>query len=1655
MYLTPLGDGGIVVQGAAGAAVWFDETPTGFVPHFPFERKSLERSGSLYILRDNAGNVTEFDAFTKIFRRQTDAAGNTLEVTALAGNGYNLARVVRTYTAGGETTEEEFVYDYGTETGDSLLSQVTLRRRVNAGAWTNVQSALYTYYVEGAQYGNEGDLQTVVTRNWNGTAWVETGTSYYRYWLDSTSGGSSSSSSSSSSASPGGDGFPLHALKFVINPASFVRLAADPNVTDPLTASDMLVSQFADYYYEYTPDQRVSRETVQSGSQTETFEIAFSGFSDGYNRWTSKTTVSRDDGSQEIVFSNFAGQTMLKVLQKDDLSWCHFWKLGESGIENGRVVLHANPSAISDYDEQYPDLLHAVDGNYEFLRDYEGKLDRCAYHDPSGYISAEMIQHGERGDCFLLRKYAYAPCCPAGGPASPSSSSSSSSSGAPADLCLYHLVQKTEYPDDGLPCGSSSSSSSSAGAGGCINAGTRQIITTYARTFWPGTCAMQQRTTNLPVIPIEQNGSGLPTSRRDYFDIYGNNTWRMDARGFLIRTTYDIPTGAVLQVINDVDTSQVDNAPPGWETPTGGGLHLFTDFQIDDLGRTTHQLGPERLADINGVATLIREAMWTVYRDDIDQVWSASGYQKVSDGSFVLANPVGITITDRQGKVLERIKAVRLSGGSSSSSSSMSSGSAIDPTTVPVYSTGKLTAQDSFPQWTYVARETTQYTDCCFVASRRMYKLIPAYGPGIEGTNYDQINVGYDALKRQIRSTTGGGTITRNVLDPRGLVLSAWVGTNDDGATPEDPAGGGAPGNNMVMVNSTEYDGGVAGGDGNPTAQTAYVDDSTMRVKVNIFDWRNRQIKRDGEVDLFVEFCHDNLDRQYRTQRRDTTASGNLIARSETSFDDRSQVYQTRTYGVDPATGTVGYALTDNNWRDASGNVIKSLPSGSKAFIKVMIDGAGRQTKQYIGYDLHETDYDDIFNVTGDTILQQTETAYDSASNLIQTNVRHRYHNATGTGELGTPSSTQPKARVTYAAMYPDPLGRTTATAEYGTNGAAALSRPDTIPARAEDCLVTSLTFDAAGRQYGTTDPADRTDKFFYDAMGRELLRRLNAREVISSSSSSSSSCSSGTCGCGPSADTNVDTLTRYNADGNVQFLTAVNSSTGDQTTEFVYGSTLADSGIASSLLKVQEIYPDSEDEDDMIRFGYNRQGQLTQKTDQNATIHEYEYDLLGREIEDRITTPGPEIDTSILRIGKTYEVRGMIEYVTSYDESTIGTGNIVNQVLFIYDAFGQIVRDCQSHEGSVDLGTTPEVAYGYSDGSDNTTRQQTLTYPSGRVLYRDYGASGSMADAMSRVDALVDDDGIYILASYSYLGVGTAVITEYQEAAVQLTMIGTNGGNDPTTGDIYYGFDRFGRIKDNYWYGEATDVPVDRVRYGYDLAGNRIWKENVVAAALDKAFDESYVNDKAQRLEIMQRGILNASKAGIEPTSVTFGQCWQLDSTGNASSFHEDPSHAGQSVLQERMSNRVNEIVQITNSVGASWVTPLYDRAGNMTAIPDPDNLTASIAASYDAWHRLASLERNGGILSLFSYDGLTRLTSQASFEDETATGTRELYYTEPASWQMIEERSASVGTETTECVWGVDYPDNLILRERGNGERLFALHDANWNIRQCNKII
>ena len=201
-----------------------------------------------------------------------------------------------------------------------------------------------------------------------------------------------------------------------------------------------------------------------------------------------------------------------------------------------------------------------------------------------------------------------------------------------------------------------------------------------------------------------------------------------------------------------------------------------------------------------------------------------------------------------------------------------------------------------------------------------------------------------------------------------------------------------------------------------------------------LYDWRDRRTDTDGEVDFYQKDYYDNLNRIYQTDRLNTTATGNLIARTVTNYDDLSRVYQTIRYGVDPTTGIVGNALTDNTWFDPSGNVLKSQPAGAQLFTKPVFDGLNRQTVQYQSYNLSETGYPLPGDLANDTVFQQIETTYDAASNVIQTTTRLRYHTETATGPLGNPS-TVPLARVLYQASWPDALGRVIASADYGTNG--------------------------------------------------------------------------------------------------------------------------------------------------------------------------------------------------------------------------------------------------------------------------------------------------------------------------------------------------------------------------------------------------------------------------------------------------------------------------------------------------------------------------------------------------------------------------------------------------------------------------------------------
>jgi YD repeat-containing protein len=874
----------------------------------------------------------------------------------------------------------------------------------------------------------------------------------------------------------------------------------------------------------------------------------------------------------------------------------------------------------------------------------------------------------------------------------------------------------------------------------------------------------------------------------------------------------------------------------------------------------------------------------------------------------------------------------------------------------------------------------------------------------------------------------------------------------------------------MVVVATYIYDGGAAGGDGNLTQTILQVDASIQRIWNATYDFRDRIVSNQGPVNYFAALYYDNLDRITKAESYDTvgptgsssssssssrssgSTTGNLIGRTQWMYDSLSQIYQTISYAVDPTTGLVGNSLTDNSWFDATGNLVKSYPAGASIFRKTTIDSLGRATIRYTCYG-PDASYSDAFSVVNNTVIEQSETKYDTVSNVIQTTNRVRYHNAAATqlGQLQNPSVT-PNARVSYVALYPDPIGRIVNSADYGTNAGVTMIRPSTAPARSDTILVNSTSFDSTGMVYTTTDPAGIVTLFLYDAAGRstEVIENFvqtssssssSSWSSSSSSSSASSSSSSGTSACSSSDDTNRITQFTYNADGLLAAVVAQNSRTGNQTTTYVYGSTIPQSSVVTTVFLQYVDYPDSTGGSDRVSYTYNRLGQQTSVTDQRNCVHTYAYDLLGRLANDCVTTLGTGVDAAVRQFAYAYDVRGMVNRLTSYDNSLANQGNIVNDVQLAYNTFAQIGADAQSHSGAVVPGTTPTVQYGYYNGSTNTIRPQTLIYPNGRAITIGYGTSGGINDAASRVDNLTDST---TLVNYTYLGLGNVVTATNPQPSIQYTLLGSSSGNSPA-GDIYWGLDLFSRIIDSRWYNMNTSADLDRIKYGYDRASNRIWRQNPVATTNGANFDEYYTNDGLERLKSMQRGTLNANQTAI--TSPSFSQCWTLDPTGNWRGFNESTNGTSWTTVQNRAANTINEITSISNTVGTAWAIPVYDAAGNMTTIPQPANPGIAYAATYDAWNRLVKLvdSSSNNTVQQNQYDARGFRTEILSYTAGVLTESRHCYYSN--DWRNLEERLGVSTTADRQFIWGVRYIDDMVLRDRGS-ERFYAAKEANWNI-------
>jgi hypothetical protein len=228
--------------------------------------------------------------------------------------------------------------------------------------------------------------------------------------------------------------------------------------------------------------------------------------------------------------------------------------------------------------------------------------------------------------------------------------------------------------------------------------------------------------------------------------------------------------------------------------------------------------------------------------------------------------------------------------------------------------------------------------------------------------------------------------------------------------------------------------------------------------------------------------------------------------------------------------------------------------------------------------------------------------------------------------------------------------------------------------------------------------------------------------------------------------------------------------------------------------------------------YAYNALGQTKTKSDRNQSVHQYTFDVLGRQTKDAVTTLGAGVDNHVLALATAFDTGGRPYLFTSYNSATATdpVANQVNQVQRTFDGFGQLITETQIHGNSQAPALT--VSYSYSEMLDssgmmyrNHNRLKSITYPNSSILRYEYNAG--LDDSISRLSFLADDNGGTVgthLEEYSYLGLNTVVRRGHPEPGIDVTYIAQSGDLvcvqpcDP--GDQYTGLDRFGRVVDQRW---------------------------------------------------------------------------------------------------------------------------------------------------------------------------------------------------------------------------------------------------------------
>ena len=451
-------------------------------------------------------------------------------------------------------------------------------------------------------------------------------------------------------------------------------------------------------------------------------------------------------------------------------------------------------------------------------------------------------------------------------------------------------------------------------------------------------------------------------------------------------------------------------------------------------------------------------------------------------------------------------------------------------------------------------------------------------------------------------------------------------------------------------------------------------------------------------------------------------------------------------------------------------------------------------------------------------------------------------------------------SRKQFAARWYDPMGRSVADAQFGTNGGKALQREKKIPDKG---LVTRRVYDVkTGLDAAQIDAAGRTTIVTYDAMRRRVKESHfkpegKNRKLVRETK------------------TQIDTLRRVN----VQTDSLGNST---QNVFDVFGRTIAQIDALGNRTEMV----------------YNQIGELIEQRDPMGRVTRFVYDDLGRRVETILPKPSPteanpvrktvynalgQVINEIDPLGNTttmeYDAFGrraaVIDAEGGCTEFTYNaTGKMLslkdpvgNVTSYVYDDTGRLIEETNA------LGKTRKFEYEGRLPVRKTDRN-------GRVIefeYNDFGkpvaekwlsTDGKLIetiayhfDTLGKLERVVDSSGVQTLV-YDELdrnvqtimqlaGLETPITLEnrFDKANRRTRVTAKIGGRVDFVNQ--YAYNALGKVTGISQQG--SDTLPKQVEYSYNTAGQRV--STSVFAGANKVYDTLYQYDGLGRLTDLTHG--------------------------------------------------------------------------------------------------------------------------------------------------------------------------------------------------------